>query len=78
MTPPWSSNVDAVAIAGSFVISSGELVSVVRFIYPGILGRSGMVRRYLSSLCLKLSVLQSLLFLMSRGRLLKRFGPRTM
>ena len=32
-----------------------------------ILGRSGMVQRYLSSLCLKLSVLQLVLFLMSCG-----------
>ena len=66
-------------IAGSFVISSNELVSViVRLVYPGILGRSGMVRRYLSSLCLKLSVLQSVLFLMSSGMLLNRFGLHIM
>ena len=46
LTPPKSSNVDEVVTAGSFVIFSNELVSViVRLVYPGILGRSGMVRR---------------------------------
>ena len=75
MTPPWSSNVDTVVIVGSFAISSNELVSiVVRLLYPRILDRSVIAWRYLSSFCLMMSVLQSVLFLMSCGMLLKRFG----
>ena len=50
---------------------------IVRLVDPGMLVRSGMVQRYLSSLCLMLSVLQSVLFFMSCGMLLKRFGPCT-
>ena len=54
MNLPCSSIVNAVVIAGSFVISSNELVSViVRLIYPGFHGRYGMVWRYLSSLPLE-------------------------
>ena len=55
---PWSSNVDALRATLSFPAMSWMSV-IVRLVYPGIRGRFGMVRRYLSSLCLKLSVLHA-------------------
>ena len=45
------------SLQGSFVISSNQLVSViVRLVYLGIPGRSGMVRTFMYSLYLKLAV----------------------